>query len=252
MENLSPLQTSPAAGRLTPAQLEFWQRSDLCVDGEYSAGYSWHYQKTAKTVAIALHRLLRNPDWQITFQRYGYQMYRSSQQPLLRQQLCDPAIALDQRAHCWLAYSLELGQQSPQQKQPQQKQMSLEQMSSPLATPLTAVCGLDYQLLFALAKLLLQHHQLHHLANILEVYQQRCWQEHRIIRVRVWSASSLSPQQCAAIQKTIQQRYGKCVRLQCYLQPKLLGGLIVELGHRCVDNSWTALLQRLKKTIQAK
>ncbi len=62
----------------------------------------------------------------------------------------------------------------------------------------------------------------------------------------VTAAKPLNEDQLSAIRQALKQAVGKNVSIHARVDPGLLGGLIVQLGSRMVDNSLRSQLERLK------
>ena len=66
---------------------------------------------------------------------------------------------------------------------------------------------------------------------------------------RVSSAVPLDEQQRAALTRKLEQRCGGTVRLECTVDPTLLGGLVVEMEGRVTDGSLRHRLQEIKEVM---
>lgn len=76
------------------------------------------------------------------------------------------------------------------------------------------------------------------------------WDEYRSrIEVKVTTAVGLSPDQMKAIEKKLNQRTGKNVILDCKLDPELIGGLRLQIGHQLLDASVAGKLAALKEEL---
>lgn len=66
------------------------------------------------------------------------------------------------------------------------------------------------------------------------------------IAVEVKTAQDLSPEQIKALQKAISQSVGREISLKAKVEPSILGGLIVTVGSKMIDDSVAHKLERLK------
>lgn len=76
------------------------------------------------------------------------------------------------------------------------------------------------------------------------------WDEYRNrVDVQVTSAVELSESQKQAIMQRLAQRTGKTVELHCNLDPEIVGGLRVQIGHELLDATITGRLKALKEEL---
>ncbi len=66
------------------------------------------------------------------------------------------------------------------------------------------------------------------------------------ITARVTSASALDDEQQRALVETLRKEVGAKVKVEVEVDPGLIGGLIVRVGSRMIDNSIRSKLQRLE------
>ena len=66
------------------------------------------------------------------------------------------------------------------------------------------------------------------------------------VMAEVASAKALNDAQLASIRKTLKAAIGSDVTIRPKLEPSLLGGLVIRLGSRMMDNSLRSQLERLK------
>jgi F-type H+-transporting ATPase subunit delta len=71
----------------------------------------------------------------------------------------------------------------------------------------------------------------------------------KIIEVNVYTVVPLTKEQQDKLCNILQQRLNKQVQLNCQLEPKLLGGLVIQAGDKVIDNSLRGKLQRLSKAL---
>src|SRR5918994_1439568 len=68
----------------------------------------------------------------------------------------------------------------------------------------------------------------------------------RLVRSPVFSAQQLKPEQVEAIKSELRAAQGRDVKLTQRVDASILGGLIVRIGSRMIDNSIRTKLQNLK------
>ncbi len=76
------------------------------------------------------------------------------------------------------------------------------------------------------------------------------WDEHRSrIDVTVTSAIVLSDSQKEAISKKLAQRTGKNIVLTCNLDPEVMGGIQLQIGHQLLDATLSGKLAALREEL---
>lgn len=94
--------------------------------------------------------------------------------------------------------------------------------------------------------LLARNRRLFALPPITRAFRERLAAHRGEVTAEVTSAKALSETQLTAIQKALQTAVGSNVSLHPKVEPGLLGGLIVRIGSRMMDNSLRSQLERLK------
>ncbi|MGE0238579.1 MAG: F0F1 ATP synthase subunit delta [Parvibaculaceae bacterium] len=95
-------------------------------------------------------------------------------------------------------------------------------------------------------KLVAQNRRLFVLSDMIKAYQTLVAQSKGEISAEVTSADMLSPKHLADLKAAIKASVGRDVQLSTRVDPAILGGLIVKVGSRMVDNSLKTKLQNLK------
>jgi F-type H+-transporting ATPase subunit delta len=95
-------------------------------------------------------------------------------------------------------------------------------------------------------KLAAQNRRLFVLSAMIKAYQTLVAQSKGEISAEVTSADALSQQHLAELKAAIKASVGRDVQLSTRVDPAILGGLVVKVGSRMVDNSLKTKLQNLK------
>jgi F-type H+-transporting ATPase subunit delta len=113
---------------------------------------------------------------------------------------------------------------------------------------LEALCAKAGITSFALnfIKLTAQNRRLFVLADMIKAYQTLVAQAKGEISAEVISADKLSPKHLADLKAAIKASVGRDVQLSTRVDSAILGGLVVKVGSRMVDNSLKTKLQNLK------
>ena len=99
-------------------------------------------------------------------------------------------------------------------------------------------------------KLTAQNRRLFVLADMIKAYQTLVAQAKGEISAEVTSADKLSPKHLADLKAAIKASVGRDVQLSTRVDPAILGGLVVKVGSRMVDNSLKTKLQNLKTAMK--
>ena len=67
----------------------------------------------------------------------------------------------------------------------------------------------------------------------------------------ITSAAALSDAEKTKIQKSLENRYQRIVRLTCQLDPSLMAGLVIKIGDDIIDASVRSKLTRLAEALQS-
>jgi F-type H+-transporting ATPase subunit delta len=95
-------------------------------------------------------------------------------------------------------------------------------------------------------KLIVRNRRLFALKDMLEAFRALIARERGEVSADVASAHPLTPEQAQALADTLRISLGKNVRIDMRVDPSLLGGLIVKVGSRMIDNSLKTKLNNLK------
>jgi F-type H+-transporting ATPase subunit delta len=94
--------------------------------------------------------------------------------------------------------------------------------------------------------LIAQNRRLFALGGMATAYLARLAEARGEVTATVHSAKFLSDAQIASLSTALKQSVGKDVTMNIFIDPAILGGLIVKIGSRMVDNSVRTKLQRLQ------
>lgn len=86
-------------------------------------------------------------------------------------------------------------------------------------------------------------------AEVIAAFHRECARRRGEVAARVQTAYALTPAQTEALQKELSQALGSQVALNVEVAKDLLGGMIVTVGSRMVDDSLKRKLERLKRTL---
>ncbi len=100
-----------------------------------------------------------------------------------------------------------------------------------------------------LVRLLAANHRLHTAAMIAEQFEAMRAEAENRIDVDVASAAELSAEQKEKLAAALAKRLGCEVRLECRVQPEMLGGAVIRAGDLVIDGSLQAELQRLSHSL---
>lgn len=95
-------------------------------------------------------------------------------------------------------------------------------------------------------KLAAQNRRLFVLSDMIKAYRTLVAQSKGEISAEVTSADTLTPKHLDDLKAAIKASVGRDVHLSTRVDPAILGGLIVKVGSRMVDNSLKTKLQNLK------
>lgn len=94
--------------------------------------------------------------------------------------------------------------------------------------------------------LVAKNRRLFTLPGMIAAYLTRLAAKRGEVTAQVFSAVALTEKQRAALNDTLKQAVGKDVDVDVVVDPGLLGGLIVKVGSRMIDNSLRTKLQHLQ------
>lgn len=95
-------------------------------------------------------------------------------------------------------------------------------------------------------KLAAQNRRLFVISDMIKAYRTLVAQSKGEISAEVTSADALTPKHLDDLKAAIRASVGRDVQLSTRVDPSILGGLIVKVGSRMVDNSLKTKLQNLK------
>ncbi|CAN5330253.1 F0F1 ATP synthase subunit delta [soil metagenome] len=95
-------------------------------------------------------------------------------------------------------------------------------------------------------KLVTRNRRLFVIADMIKSYRALVAAEKGEIQAEVTSAEALGAQHIGALKTALKETMGRDVQLSTRVDPAILGGLIVKVGSRMVDNSLKTKLQNLK------
>jgi F-type H+-transporting ATPase subunit delta len=95
-------------------------------------------------------------------------------------------------------------------------------------------------------KLAAQNRRLFVVSDMIKAFRTLVAQSKGEISAEVTSADTLSPEHLAELKAAIKASVGRDVQLTTRVDPAILGGLVVKVGSRMVDNSLKTKLQNLK------
>ncbi|MEX2160206.1 MAG: F0F1 ATP synthase subunit delta [Dehalococcoidia bacterium] len=104
-------------------------------------------------------------------------------------------------------------------------------------------------LVWNLVRLLNQRGRLELLLQIVERFQELLDEERGIEHVQVLTAVEMSPDERDALRKRLSDMTGKQVEMQAFVEPEILGGLVVRVGDRLIDGSTKSKLLTLKRQL---
>ena len=94
--------------------------------------------------------------------------------------------------------------------------------------------------------LLVKNRRLFMLSAIIGAFREMLATHYGEVTAEVISAKALNDTQITSIRKALEAAVGNDVTIRAKLEPDLLGGLVVRLGSRMMDNSLRSQLERLK------
>ncbi|MGB3542618.1 ATP synthase F1 subunit delta [Rubrivirga sp.] len=94
--------------------------------------------------------------------------------------------------------------------------------------------------------LLVQKERDGQIPSVLEAYRQLRDDRLGVIEASVKTAKPLAPEQMTELQKSLEARAGKTVRMRYEIDPSLVGGLVVRLGDVVFDRSVKHQLEMLR------
>lgn len=93
---------------------------------------------------------------------------------------------------------------------------------------------------------LVKNRRLGAVQGIIEAFRSELSRRRGEVAVEVQTAQDMSASQMEALQRAIAKSLGREVNLKAKVEPSILGGLIVTVGSKMIDDSVARKLQRLK------
>jgi F-type H+-transporting ATPase subunit delta len=101
-----------------------------------------------------------------------------------------------------------------------------------------------------LVRLLVERNRVSALPSVLEQYRVMADRESGTVRAVVTSAVPLSAALRKQVGATLRERIGSDVEVTVREDPSILGGLVIRVGDRVIDNSLRTHLQQLQASLQ--
>lgn len=98
-------------------------------------------------------------------------------------------------------------------------------------------------------KILTARGAMDHFEECARMYRQLYNEQNHIAEAQVTSAQALTPDQTEAIRQRLEEISGKKVVLHAQVDPKLIGGVQVDLEGRRYDNSIRTRLEHMRRTL---
>jgi F-type H+-transporting ATPase subunit delta len=100
-----------------------------------------------------------------------------------------------------------------------------------------------------LVRLLNQKNRLELLPQIAERFQELLDEEQGLAHVQVLTAEEMTGNERDALTRRLSTLTGKQVQIQTFVEPEILGGLVVRIGDRLIDGSSKSKLLTLKRQL---
>ena len=85
--------------------------------------------------------------------------------------------------------------------------------------------------------------------NILETFLNLVKEYKGITTAFIYSATQLSDSQLSAIKEKLSKKLNKDVIIKAYIQPELIGGMLINVDGKVIDNSIKKSLVDIKKSL---
>jgi len=99
--------------------------------------------------------------------------------------------------------------------------------------------------------LIIEHDDMNELTDVVEEFERRVMDFHRVVRVEVTTAAPLDAAREQGLREALTQVTGRAVRLDTRTDPSILGGIVAKVGSRVFDGSVTRHLARLRARLVA-
>jgi F-type H+-transporting ATPase subunit delta len=111
-----------------------------------------------------------------------------------------------------------------------------------------AIEGADETLLNFL-RVLIENHRMPVIFRIRQEYERLWEEENRLLPVEITSAVELDPATTESLGRTIGERAGRKVMLSSYVDPDILGGIVLRVGNSILDASIRNRLEQLRRQV---
>ena len=101
-----------------------------------------------------------------------------------------------------------------------------------------------------LVRLLVERNRISALPGVLEQYRLLADRVGGVVRAQVTTAVDVADSVRKAISDTLRERFGKEVQIELRKDPSIIGGLVVRVGDRVIDNSIRTHLQQLQASLR--
>jgi F-type H+-transporting ATPase subunit delta len=101
-----------------------------------------------------------------------------------------------------------------------------------------------------LVRLLVERNRIAALPGVLEQYRILADRAAGVVRAEVTTAVPVSDAQREAIIDALRKRFGDKVQVEVRTDPSIIGGLVVRVGDRVIDNSLRTHLQQLQASLR--
>jgi F-type H+-transporting ATPase subunit delta len=102
-----------------------------------------------------------------------------------------------------------------------------------------------------LAQLLVRNFRFGQLPAIVEAFEDLLDRRRGVTRAKVSSAQPLEAAQREQLERTLRERLGNEIRLETAVDPRLIGGFVVQVGSVRYDGSLDGQLERLRQQLVA-
>lgn len=106
-----------------------------------------------------------------------------------------------------------------------------------------------HQLTKNFLSVLIANRRLMALENMIEAFREEMSRRRGEVKAQVISATELNDAQARELSEQLAKSLGHQVRLDIRVDPSLLGGMVVTVGSRQIDDSVKTKLERLKQTL---
>lgn len=101
-----------------------------------------------------------------------------------------------------------------------------------------------------LVRLLIEHNRIDALDDVCRQYSRLTDAERGVVRAEVIAAVAVNRELEQAITEDLQRRLGRDVEVAVRQDPSLIGGLVIRIGDRVLDNSLRTHLQQLQASLR--